>query len=163
MSYPEPLYAGDQDWSTCRFGRRITSRMFDTRPAGRRTTLRPGRPPAANSVSTAGRWPASPADRRRTSTGRSQSRSTCSRGRFGCTDGTRWIDGRPGDYAFVPEGGIHGFRNESGEPASMLILFAPGAPREEYFETLAQVAEGEVVLSDEEKAAFYLRHDNHWV
>jgi quercetin dioxygenase-like cupin family protein len=78
-------------------------------------------------------------------------------------DGKRWIDGRPGDYAFVPEGGIHGFRNESGEPASMLILFAPGAPREDYFETLAKVAAGTVVLTDEEKAAFYLRHDNIWV
>ena len=29
---------------------------------------------------------------------------------------------------------MHGFRNESGEPASMLILFTPGAPREDYFE-----------------------------
>src|SRR5947209_8744135 len=45
-------------------------------------------------------------------------------------DGNGWVDARPGDYCFVPEGGIHGFRNESGEPASMLILFAPGAPRE---------------------------------
>jgi oxalate decarboxylase/phosphoglucose isomerase-like protein (cupin superfamily) len=26
----------------------------------------------------------------------------------------------------VPEGGIHASRNESDEPASMLILFAPG-------------------------------------
>jgi len=42
-------------------------------------------------------------------------------------DGRSWIDGRPGDYLFVPEGGLHGFKNESGEPASMLILFAPGA------------------------------------
>jgi mannose-6-phosphate isomerase-like protein (cupin superfamily) len=49
-------------------------------------------------------------------------------------DGSTWIDGRPGDYLYVPEGGLHGFRNESGEPASMLILFAPGAPREAYFE-----------------------------
>ena len=61
----------------------------------------------------------------------------------------------------MPEGGIHAFRNESGEPASMLILFAPGAPREDYFETLARVAEG-LVLSDEEKTAFYLRHDTFW-
>jgi mannose-6-phosphate isomerase-like protein (cupin superfamily) len=77
-------------------------------------------------------------------------------------DGKRWIDGTPGDFLFVPEGGIHAFRNESGEPASMLILFAPGAPREDYFETLARVAEG-LVLSDEEKAEFYLRHDTYWV
>ena len=77
-------------------------------------------------------------------------------------DGKRWIDGTPGDFLFVPEGGIHAFRNESGEPASMLLLFAPGAPREDYFETLGHIAEG-LVLSEDEKTAFYLRHDNYWV
>jgi hypothetical protein len=61
----------------------------------------------------------------------------------------------------VPEGGLHGFRNESGAAASMLILFAPGAPREDYFETLARVADG-VVMTDEERTAFYLRHDTYW-
>lgn len=77
-------------------------------------------------------------------------------------DGRQWIDGTPGDFLFVPEGGIHAFRNESGEPASMLILFAPGAPREDYFETLARVAEG-LVLTDEQKTEFFLRHDTHWL
>jgi hypothetical protein len=43
-------------------------------------------------------------------------------------DGTRWIDTVPRDFVHVPEGGIHAFRNESGEPASMLLHFAPGAP-----------------------------------
>jgi mannose-6-phosphate isomerase-like protein (cupin superfamily) len=76
-------------------------------------------------------------------------------------DGTSWIDAAPGDFLFVPEGGIHAFRNESGEPASMLILFAPGAPREDYFETLARVADGQP-LSEEDKVAFYLRHDTFW-
>ena len=51
-------------------------------------------------------------------------------------DGNEWLDAHPGDFAFVPEGGLHGFRNESGQPASLLILFAPGAPREAYFEGL---------------------------
>jgi quercetin dioxygenase-like cupin family protein len=77
-------------------------------------------------------------------------------------DGNRWIDGTPGDFLFVPEGGIHAFRNDSGHPASMLLLFAPGAPREDYFETLASVAQG-LVLSDEKKAEFYLRHDTYWL
>jgi mannose-6-phosphate isomerase-like protein (cupin superfamily) len=77
-------------------------------------------------------------------------------------DGNAWIDARPGDFLFVPEGGIHGFRNESGEDASMLILFAPGAPREDYFETLARVSFGES-MSDEERTAFMLRHDTFWV
>jgi mannose-6-phosphate isomerase-like protein (cupin superfamily) len=77
-------------------------------------------------------------------------------------DGKHWMDGRPGDFLFVPEGGIHAFRNESGEPASMLLLFAPGAPREDYFETLGRLAEG-LVLSDEEMTEFYLRHDTYWL
>ena len=77
-------------------------------------------------------------------------------------DGQRWIDGRPGDFLFVPEGGIHAFRNESGEPASMLLMFAPGAPREGYFEGLAEMATGKELNADE-LAEFYLRHDNHWL
>jgi mannose-6-phosphate isomerase-like protein (cupin superfamily) len=74
-------------------------------------------------------------------------------------DGRQWIDARPGDFVHVPEGGIHGFRNESGEPASMLLHFSPGAPREAYFEGQADVPG----MSDEEKVEFYLRHDNHWL
>jgi mannose-6-phosphate isomerase-like protein (cupin superfamily) len=74
-------------------------------------------------------------------------------------NGDRWIDARPGDFVHVPEGGLHGFRNESGAPASMLILFSPGAPREGYFEGLPELAG----KSEEEKLAFYLEHDNYWV
>jgi mannose-6-phosphate isomerase-like protein (cupin superfamily) len=70
-------------------------------------------------------------------------------------DGRHWIDTRPGDFIHVPEGGIHGFRNESGEPASMLIHFAPGAPREAYFEGTPRLAG----MTDEERLAFYLAHD----
>ncbi len=44
----------------------------------------------------------------------------------------------------------------------MLILFAPGAPREDYFETLARVSEG-LTMTDDERAAFMLRHDTFWV
>jgi hypothetical protein len=40
----------------------------------------------------------------------------------------------------------------------MLILFAPGAPREEYFEILAR---GDPMTA-EERAAFMLRHDTYW-
>ncbi|GAA2100648.1 cupin domain-containing protein [Actinomadura alba] len=77
-------------------------------------------------------------------------------------DGTRWIDTRPGDFVHVPEGGIHAFRNESGEPASMLLHFAPGAPREGYFEGLAEFAVSGRP-SDEELAEFYFRHDTFWL
>ena len=75
-------------------------------------------------------------------------------------DGIRWTAATAGDFLFVPEGGIHAFRNDDG-PASMLILFAPGAPREDYFETLARVGRG-LVMTEEEKTAFYLRHDTFW-
>lgn len=77
-------------------------------------------------------------------------------------DGSAWRDAVAGDFMHVPAGGIHGFRNESGDIASMLLLFTPGAPREEYFETLAAVGNG-LVLSPEARADLYLKHDNHWV
>ena len=44
-----------------------------------------------------------------------------------------------GDYLHVPEGGIHGFRGS--DHAQMLLMFAPGGPREDYFETLGRAAE----------------------
>jgi mannose-6-phosphate isomerase-like protein (cupin superfamily) len=74
-------------------------------------------------------------------------------------DGTQWIDARPGDFVHVPEGGIHAFRNESGEPASMLLHFAPGAPREGYFEGLPKI----LGASEEERAKFFLEHDTFWL
>lgn len=77
-------------------------------------------------------------------------------------NGESWTDGTAGDFLFVPEGGIHAFRNESGEPASMLILFAPGAPREAYFEGLVDITNGRE-LSEQERAKFFLRHDNVWL
>jgi mannose-6-phosphate isomerase-like protein (cupin superfamily) len=74
-------------------------------------------------------------------------------------DGAIWSARTSGDFEFVPEGGIHGFRNESGEPASMLLLFAPGAPREGYFEGLADsVANGTTPPPD-----FFTDHDNHYL
>jgi mannose-6-phosphate isomerase-like protein (cupin superfamily) len=76
-------------------------------------------------------------------------------------DGRQWVDAGPGDFLFVPEGGLHGFRNESGRPASMLILFAPGAPREDYFETLADPARRDA-MDDDQRVEFFLRHDTYW-
>ncbi len=63
----------------------------------------------------------------------------------------------------MPQGGIHGFRNESGQPASMLLLFTPGAPREEYFETLAEVAQGRRVLGETDRAELMIRYDTFWL
>jgi mannose-6-phosphate isomerase-like protein (cupin superfamily) len=78
-------------------------------------------------------------------------------------DGNSWFDGHPGDFAHVPEGGLHGFRNESGEFASLLILFVPGAPREAYFEGLVEKAEGRWNPNEEELRAFFEEHDNIYV
>jgi mannose-6-phosphate isomerase-like protein (cupin superfamily) len=74
-------------------------------------------------------------------------------------DGARWVDTEPGDWVHVPEGGLHAFKNNSGAPASMLLHFAPGAPREGYFEGLPDLGR----MSDEEKAAFFVEHDTYWV
>ena len=74
-------------------------------------------------------------------------------------DGRTWIDTQPGDFVHVPPGGIHGFRNESGEPACMLLHFSPGAPRETYFEGLPHVGE----MNEQQRNAFYAEHDNIWL
>ena len=74
-------------------------------------------------------------------------------------DGTDWVDGRQNDFLYVPPGGIHGFRNVADEPAQILMLFAPGAPREHYFEGLAQLHE----LSDDERREWFVKNDNFFV
>lgn len=73
-------------------------------------------------------------------------------------NGQEWITTVPGDFVHVPEGGVHGFRNESGEPASLLLIFSPGAPREGYFEGIAEWA-----ASGREDQEFFVRHDTFWV
>jgi quercetin dioxygenase-like cupin family protein len=80
-------------------------------------------------------------------------------GRMRLYDGRDWIDGGQGDFLFVPPGGVHGFRNEDDEPASVLMLFAPGAPREHYFEGLAQLAD----LDDDERREWFIKNDNFFV
>ena len=72
-------------------------------------------------------------------------------------DGREWVTARSGDFLYVPEGGLHGFRGGGG--ASMLLMFAPGGPREDYFETLAR---GEQ-MTEEQRAEFMVRHDTYWV
>ena len=74
-------------------------------------------------------------------------------------DGTDWIDGHPNDFLYVPPGGVHGFRNEADEPTSILMLFAPGAPREHYFEGLAKVSE----MSDDERREWFIANDNYFI
>ena len=76
-------------------------------------------------------------------------------------NGTTWVDAKAGDFLYVPEGGIHGFHNVSDADASMIILFAPGAPRERYFEELAEIAATGRTLSTEEWIELWARHDQY--
>lgn len=82
-------------------------------------------------------------------------------GTVGLFNGDQWVEAKAGDYLYVPEGGVHAFHNTSGEAASMLILFAPGAPREKYFIELAEIAESGRELSDEEWLELWARHDQY--
>ena len=76
-------------------------------------------------------------------------------------DGGRWLDARPGDFLYVPEGGVHAFRNDSDEAASMLIVFAPGLPRERYFAEVAEIEASGRTLSRDEWTELYARHDQY--
>ena len=68
-----------------------------------------------------------------------------------------------GDFLFVPNGGIHGFGNSADTPSSLLILFAPGIPRERYFTELAEIAQSGRQLSAQEWTEFYAQHDQFMV
>ncbi|MFI9833272.1 cupin domain-containing protein [Streptomyces sp. NPDC051913] len=73
-------------------------------------------------------------------------------------NGEKWVTGRPGDFLYVPVGGLHAFKNVTDEPMSMLMLFSPGAPREEYFEQVAEMSR----RSAEELREFRVRHDSYF-
>lgn len=72
-------------------------------------------------------------------------------------DGRGWVTAGPGDFLYVPQGGIHGFRGSGS--ASMLLMFAPGGPREDYFQTLARGT----AMDDDERKRFMDTHDTHWL
>ncbi len=82
-------------------------------------------------------------------------------GRVRIFDGRTLVECTSGDFVHVPPGGVHGFRNESGAAADMLILFAPGGPREGYFEELAEISASARQLDDAEWVELYARHDQY--
>lgn len=162
MSYPDPRYQGD--------GGEISARY---RPADQEPELTIGSGTSvrylATGASTNGqfglyRWDARP----HTPGPSAHFHKTISESFFILSgtvrlfNGARWIDATAGDVLYVPEGGLHAFCNESDEPASMLILFAPGAPREAYFEALAEKAAGRQ-FSEEEWRDLCRRHDNFFL
>jgi mannose-6-phosphate isomerase-like protein (cupin superfamily) len=162
MSYPDPRYLGNAGEVTARFRPADTAPELP-RPGGAASYL-------ATGAMTGGkfglyRWDMGPEPAgaephfHRTFT---ESFFLLS-GQIQLYDGKDWFDAHPGDFDFVPEGGLHGFRNRSGESASLLILFAPGAPRETYFEGLVEIAEGRWQPSHDELQAFLEEHDNIYV
>ena len=162
MSYPDPRYLGDEG---------EVSAIY--RPADKEPDLTIGSGTAmhylATGASTHGQFGLYRVDMRPHAPGpsahfhRTMSESFfILSGTVRLFNGERWIDSSAGDFLYVPEGGLHGFHNESGEPASMLLLFSPGAPREPYFETLAEIAAGRK-LSDQEWLDLCLRHDNYFI
>ena len=162
MSYPEPRYTG------------TTGELSAViRPADREPDLRLGEAVRlaylANGASTGGqfglyRWDSAP----HSGGAAPHFHRTMSESFFVISggielyDGTEWVATKPGDFGHVPEGGIHGFRNDSDEPASMLILFVPGAPREGYFEAIAERAAGRS-FTEEEWRAICEHHDTYFV
>ena len=162
MSYPEPRYLGVKGEHSATFR---PARLPPDLTIGQQTAMRY----LATGASTHGqfglyRWDAEP----HTAGPSAHFHRTMSESFFVLSgtlrlfDGTQWIDAKAGDFLYVPEGGIHGFHNESDEPGSMLLLFAPGAPREGYFEAIAQKAAGRR-FSDEEWDEVCRRHDNFFI
>jgi quercetin dioxygenase-like cupin family protein len=78
-------------------------------------------------------------------------------------DGAEWKRGGPGDFLYIPEGGIHGFRNDSPTPATMLILFSPGIAREAYFEALYDIGHSGRDMTQADWTALYAAHDQTMV
>jgi quercetin dioxygenase-like cupin family protein len=76
-------------------------------------------------------------------------------------NGEQWIDAVAGDFYYVAPGGIHAYHNASGARARMLVLFAPGAPRENYFRELASIGAEGRELSYDEWTALFARHDQY--
>ncbi len=84
-------------------------------------------------------------------------------GRMHLYDGARWVEAGPGDFLYVPADGIHAFRGDDAGPSSMLILFAPGGPRERYFQELAENIASGRKMSEAETTAFLARHDQYMI
>jgi mannose-6-phosphate isomerase-like protein (cupin superfamily) len=78
-------------------------------------------------------------------------------------DGTDWLDAHNGDHLFVPEHGVHGFRTQRSQAASLLMMSTPAASREAYFAELAWIAAEGVQLTPQDWTRLYARHDQYLV
>jgi mannose-6-phosphate isomerase-like protein (cupin superfamily) len=159
MSYPEPRYLGEGGEATAVFRPASTGPDL-TSGTGNRTHY------LATGAGTEGEFglykvelgPRSPGPSTHFHRAISESFYVLS-GELQLFDGERWTAGREGDFLHVPPGGLHAFKNTADEPVSMLMLFTPGAPREEYFERIAEMTQrGGKDLED-----FLVKHDSFFV
>lgn len=159
MSYPEPRYTGENGEINATFRSGDTPAELSA-PSGNRTHY------IATQASTGGEFglyridmgPGSPGPSTHFHRSISESFFILS-GTMRLFGGEEWITARAGDFLYVPVGGLHAFENGSDEPASMLLLFSPGAPREEYFEKVGEMAQ----RGGEEFKEFLVRHDSFFV
>ncbi|MDJ0341907.1 cupin domain-containing protein [Streptomyces sp. H10-C2] len=159
MSYPEPRYLGDKGEINAVFRPADTEADLIS-PSGNRTHY------LATHAGTGGEFglyrvdmgPKSPGPTTHFHKAISESFFVLS-GEVSLFNGEGWITARSGDFLYVPVGGLHAFKNDSDDPSSMLLLFAPGAPREEYFEQVAAMAR----RGGQEFADFLVRHDSFFV
>ncbi|GAA4888781.1 cupin domain-containing protein [Streptomyces coeruleoprunus] len=159
MSYPEPRYLGDKGEINAVF-RSAAAEPDIVSPSGTTTHY------LAGHATTGGEFglykvdmgPKAPGARTHFHRSISESFYVLS-GEVRLFNGERWITGGPGDFLYVPVGGLHAFKNDSDEPLSMLMLFSPGAPREEYFEKVADFAQ----RSRAELKDFQIRHDSYFL
>lgn len=159
MSYPEPRYLGENGEVNAVY-RPVDSTPELDSPTGNRTHY------LATHATTGGEFglyrvdmgPRSPGPSTHFHRSISESFFILS-GAVRLYDGDRWITARSGDFLYVPVGGLHAFKNDSDDPASLLLLFAPGAPREEYFEQVAEMTR----RGGKELEEFRIRHDSFFV
>jgi mannose-6-phosphate isomerase-like protein (cupin superfamily) len=161
MSYPPVRYTGAEGWTGAVFRAASTPRDLDNPSGGGAAYLAPGSLTAGDYGLFRWDMPATPSGPAPHFHRTMSEAFFVLEGAVRLFDGEHTVQARAGDFLYVPPGGIHAFRNESGEPASMLILFAPGAPREAYFEELAEVARSGRQLGDEEWTELYARHDQY--
>ncbi|UUN30972.1 cupin domain-containing protein [Streptomyces sp. FIT100] len=159
MSYPPQVYSGDSGEISAHFRSADAAPDFGTHDEGGIHYL-------ATTVTTRGEFGLYRVEMRENAGGPKTHFHRCISESFFILDGTvrlfngaEWIDAHSGDFLYVPQGGLHAFRNDSDAPAQMLLLFTPGAPREEYFENLSQLAG----YTDEERARFLVKHDSYFV
>lgn len=74
-------------------------------------------------------------------------------------DGNGWRDLNAGEAVHARAGQVHALRKANEEPASVLMLFVPGASRHHYFAELASLDES---ASEAAIGAVHRRHDNEF-